>query len=171
MKNRHIPILALLAFCCIASVSCSTTRNSPGKNDLEHQALVKALDQNNINIGLISTVPSASLPYVDVSGGAYVIRIRGEKATATLPGYDETSRSHFGHIYESNLTSPVNEFNCQRMASTNKHVVYTLTDLYGNLVQKIKIYCYYSGAASVIFESNHATIPTYKYRAELEIPD
>lgn len=168
MKRKlKFALTAFVASCSILLLSCSAIRDNAVK-DIEHEAVAEALQNDELNVTLLNFVPiSKEDSYFDISGGSFVIRIRGDKAIANLPKLDSTIN---GAGTLSRLGTSINEYNCKRAASDKRHVTYVLTDIYGSLGQKIKVVCYYSGSARVKVDSNYATWPSYEYNALIDIP-
>lgn len=163
----HLKIPAILVSCGIVLLSCSTIRNDSVK-DIELEAVAEALQNDELNVTLLNFVPrSKEDSYFDISGGSFVIRIRGDKATGNLPRLDSTIN---GAGTLSRLGTSINEYDCKRTSSSKRHVTYVLTDIYGSLGQKIRVVCYFTGSARVKMDSNYATWPSYEYNASIDIP-
>jgi len=160
-------LLIALTFCIIALMSCSATMNGTS-TDTEQSEFTTALQNNEINVLMIRYVSSASKPPVDITGGTFIIRIRGEKAKGCLPIL--TSSTPYDDIEFSHPSTKIAEFDCKKIKEKKKYVTYLLTDPYGSMGFQIKVICYYTGMATVILESNLAYVSSYKIESELEIP-
>lgn len=158
----------MLALCSMTLLSCSTAKGSlSGKAD--EQAIISALEKNQVNISMLNFSRFGNTNYYDISGGSYYISIMGEKAKGTIPIL-ETPENPASETY--NIISSTNEFNVEKLPvkSGDKSVTYILTSPYGKIGYKVKVICYYTGVATVIFDSNYATKATVKINSKIELP-
>jgi len=146
-------------------LSCSVTREK-AEGDPELKPVVEALQNNEVRISLLSTVPSTEIPFIDLSGGSYVIRITGEKASVSLPRIDDTTPNDSGTI--SALGAYVADFSCQKTVADKSRVIYLLKDPYSNVGYAIRVVCYYSGMASVTVGGYRTGFSKGKFNAEIQ---
>jgi len=162
MKTIFKLLSALSPFFAFALISCSPVKSVSSGSDARPE-VVTALQSDETYVSLINFSRTAKMPYLDISGGTFYLKIMGNKAKAALPRYRDDNAPGVLTV----IGAVQYDFDCRRLKSDNRSVTYVLTDVYGNMNHKIKVICYYSGWAKVIVDSNLAHDSVVKFDAEL----
>ena len=129
---------------CAAFLACMPCiAGNRSENETDHDALAKAITENNFNVIIKQTVPKTSAEAVQhYDGGTFVIRVRGDHATAAFPkaaGRSEPGGTEGAIIFETT---------CELKSHKGKVRKYILKPVYG-LFQYVYLQVTDNGTARV----------------------